>query len=263
MVMCATNESTTGHMAREYLVIDASSSSLSVCCLLLNGSLLVNEINSSNHGGYTHGDGRSQKTRGNLLRGKVLVLDAVFGHTHQSRTGCVSSQLEAHGTGYHLLHRFVRSTCIAMVVSAEDLLYASRMKLLQNGNACLDLDVEVLVFLVEIFQKPGYVLKDDGVFGSVLLQHSVQPLLVLPFQVFHVSPMSIELGIEHNAMHTAAVEIEVVIAEIVDVPLNTLRCWLIAYVVIAADADERNGRVQLTEDLLDVVLLPRSKRFLD
>ena len=64
-------------------------------------------------------------------------------------------------------------------------------------------------------------------------------------------------------MHAAAVEIEVVIAEVVDVPFNALCRWLIAHIVIAADADERNAGIQLTEGLLDVVLLPRSKGFLD
>ena len=150
-------------------------------------------MNSSNHGGYMDEDRRSQKTRGNLLCRKILVLDIVFGHAHQSRTGRIGSQLKTHRTRNHQLHRFVRSACVAMVVSTEDLAHASRMESLQNGNACLDLDVEVLVFLVEIFQKPGNVLKHDGMLGSVRLQHGVQPLLMLPFQVFHVGPMGIEL----------------------------------------------------------------------
>ena len=52
--------------------------------------------------------------------------------------------------------------------------------------------------------------------------------------------MRVELRVDHNAMNTSTVEVEIIITEVIDVPLNTFAGRFIADIVVAADTDERD-----------------------
>ena len=130
-----------------------------------------------------------------VIQGMILVLDFVLFHLDQPHAVWVISEPAANGRGHHQLEVLVPASCIAVVMAAENLSYASRVKLLEHFFSLLHLDVKVLLVLIGSLQKPWNVLEHDGVNGAEVFrfrQMSINPSILFVGQF--LSKSNIKIG---------------------------------------------------------------------